>query len=157
MPPRKRQHAVDGGGGGTPSGKAARCGGSSAAVLVHGAERAMLPRQPTAGYTAAGQLLPGGRENACWAPPVVAIASFYHVTELPAASQSDRVWPAGAGGCAITVESVLGLRAGDDGEEACEVRLMDPGVVPVDLDVQHRLLLCLRPPAHCIRVSTVCG
>jgi hypothetical protein len=31
------------------------------------------------------------------------------------------MWPEGAGGCKITVDSVLGLRAGDDGEEACEI------------------------------------
>ena len=126
MPPRKRQHdAGSGGGGGGVDGmvcKAARVGSATAAVvLVDGLERAMLPTQPTAGYTTAGQLLPGGRVNACWAPPVVAIASFYRFTKLPAASQSVREWPAGAGGCEITVDSVLATRPGDDGEEACEV------------------------------------
>jgi hypothetical protein len=104
-----------------PAAKAARAGSRGSRVLVEGAERVLLPTQPTAEYTAAGLLLPGGLMNACWAPPVVAIASFYRIVELPLLSRSSRAWPAGAGGGEITVHSVLGLRPGDDGEEACEV------------------------------------
>eukprot|EP01049_Picozoa_sp_SAG25_P007899 SAG25_NODE_673_length_6002_cov_4.287481_2_plen_286_part_00 len=89
--------------------------------MVAAWELATLPKQPTAGYTAAGVLLPGGRRNACWAPPVVAIARFYGILQLPPASRSSRAWPAGAGGGDITADSVLGLRPGDDDEEACEV------------------------------------
>ena len=113
--PRKRQGA-----GAAPAAKAQR-GGEGGRVMVEGWEVATLPKQPTAGYTPSGQLLPGGRVNACWSPPVVAIAHFYGVTQLPPASLSSRTWPAGAGGGAITAESVLGLRPGDDDEEACEV------------------------------------
>lgn len=90
-------------------------------TMVDGWELATLPKQPTAGYTAAGVLLPGGRRNACWAPPVVAIARFYGLLQLPPASLSPRTWPVGAGGGRITVDSVLGLRPGDDDEEVCEV------------------------------------
>ena len=106
-----------------PSGADSSAGGGpgASAVLAEGWERAVLPQQPTAGYTPAGALLGGGRVNACWAPPVVALARFYRVAALPEASLSDRAWPAGAGGGEITVEAVLGLRAGDEAEEACEV------------------------------------
>ena len=119
---KKRQQQPAGDVVGAPA-KAARGGGSGTATLAEGSERAVLPSQPTAGCTTTGQLLPGagGRVNACWAPPVVAIASFYRVTGLPGASQSSRAWPAGAGDGEITVDSILGLRAGDDAEEACEV------------------------------------
>ena len=46
-------------------------------VLLERATLASMPRQPTGQYTPSGVLLPGGRYNACWAPPVVAIAWFY--------------------------------------------------------------------------------
>ena len=83
---------------------------TTTATLVDGWERAVLPHQPTSGHS-----------NACWAPPVVALARFYRVAALPAASLSDRRWTDGAGGSEITVESVLSLRPGDEAEEACEV------------------------------------
>ena len=111
MPARKRQQPAAAAAAGGPAAKAARGGGaaSAAAVLAQGWESALLPRQPT------------GRVNACWAPPVVAIARFCGITELPAASLSHRGWPAGAGCREITVESVLALRPGDDEDEVCEV------------------------------------
>ena len=108
MPPREKR-ASSGGGAVAGAVKAARGGGIR--VLLPGWERAVVPKQPTT----------SGRSNACWAPPVVAIASFYHVTKLPTVSQSFRTWPAGVGGGEITADSVLRLRPGDDDEEACEV------------------------------------
>lgn len=77
--------------------------------MARGAARAVMAKQPE------------GRDNACWAPPVMAMCHFYGIAELPSSSKSDRAWPVGAGGGAITVDSILGLRAGDYGEEACEV------------------------------------
>ena len=127
MPPRraapKRQHLTPSKSDG-PAPKVARttaaraapsnsaAAAAATATLVDGWERALLPHQPTSGYS-----------NACWAPPVVALARFYRIAALPAASLSDRQWPDGfrAGGNEITVESVLSLRPGDEPEEACEV------------------------------------
>ena len=81
-----------GGGGGGP-------GGTGQEVMAKGWQLATMPKQPTAGYTASGKLLPGGRLNACWAPPVVAISKFYGFARLPPTSLSSRAWPAGAGAC----------------------------------------------------------
>jgi hypothetical protein len=98
MPPRKKQRA--GGGGGE---------GADSCVLAASHARATMPAQRK------------DRHSGCWVPPVVAIANFYGITELPPASRSSRPWPAGAGGGPVTSESVHALRPGDDDEEACEV------------------------------------
>ena len=95
-------------------------GGNRVVVMLEGSERAVMPKQPTA-----------IRKNACWAPPVVAIAGYYKFDTLPDAprskpervSKSCRKWPEGTGqgGATITVESVLSLRPGDHPEVTCEV------------------------------------
>ena len=100
-------------------GKVSR-GGNRVVVMLEGSERAVMPKQPTA-----------IRKNACWAPPVVAIAGYYKFDTLPDAprskpervSKSCRKWPEGTGqgGATITVESVLSLRPGDHPEVTCEV------------------------------------
>ena len=113
MPPRKRRQGPDAGTAVIPPPAKAP---KATATMARGATRAVMEKQPTGSRGQAG-----GRDNACWAPPVVAMCHFYGITELPPSSRSDQAWPVAARGRAITVDSILGLRAGDDGEDACEV------------------------------------
>eukprot|EP01050_Picozoa_sp_SAG11_P005942 SAG11_NODE_440_length_9448_cov_3.356509_5_plen_311_part_00 len=85
--------------------------GSGRRVLAPSYELATLPPQPT----------DNGRRNSCWVPPVVAIARFWGVRCLPPTSRSSRSWPPEAGATALSADSILQLRPGDDDEEVCEV------------------------------------
>ena len=89
------------------SSKAAR----SNRVLVEGANRAVLPFQPT-----------DGRQNACWAPPVVAIARFYRLGgQVPQCKAPCSMALGGDSFSDVTLDSVLTLRPADEPEEVCEV------------------------------------
>ena len=83
---------------------------TTAAVLLAGHERAVMPRQPR------------GRRNACWVSPVVALARFYGVETVAGHGGTQQQQPV------VTVESVLALR-GDDAEEVVEVFEQVAGVV----------------------------
>lgn len=79
-------------------------------TLIPSADLVDVPMQPQ-----------DGLHNGCWVSPVVAVAKFYGVVQLPAMSRSERTWPKAAGNCEITVASVLALRPGDEEEDAFDV------------------------------------